>query len=549
VSSATTTTLPRARGGVLGLIASTDHKNVAIRIFLTGFFFFVAGGILALLIRTELYSPGQQLVNQDHYNEIFSMHGSTMIYLFVVPISLAIGVYFVPLQVGAAEIALPRLALLGWWLLIGGGITMWLGWFTQNGPGDAGWTAYDPLSDATNSPGDGMYLWIIGVMLAAASGLLLSACIVATITRRRAPGMTLLRMPVFSWSMLMTAILTIVAMPALIVAMGLLFWERVYGGVFDNSGGPIAYQNLFWFFGHPIVYVMFFPFVGAVGEVIAVFSRKRFFGYRAHVAAMLLFTALSTSVWAHHMFATGQITVKYFSLMSTALIIPAGIEYLDLVATMWGGRIRLGVPMAFALAFILQFLVGGLSGVFIGSPPLDYHVTDTYFIVGHFHYTLFAGSLFGFFAAFYYWWPKVTGTFLRTGIGWVHFVLLFVGANLTFFPMFFLGYDGMPRRVADYAPQFTDLNRVSTVGAFIIALGILAWLVNIVVSLVRREPAPADPWDGHTLEWATSSPPPRHNFDKPLPPIRSYAPLFDARYGEGVGYPPPEAKRSEGREA
>jgi cytochrome c oxidase subunit I len=519
------------RPRLLEWVAGTDHKRVALRVILTAFVFFLAGGVLALLIRGELYSPGYQIVGEDRYNEIFTMHGSTMIYLFVVPLSLALGVYFVPLQVGAPEISLPRLALLAWWLLIGGGVTMWLGWFTQNGPGAAGWTAFDPLSDATNTPGDGMYLWIFGVILATASGLLLATCVLVTIVRRRAPGMTMLRLPVFTWSMLATCILVIVGFPVLIAAMALLFVERQFGGVFDGPSGPINYQNLFWFYGHPVVYVMFFPFVGAVGEVIATFSRRRFFGYRAHIAALLLFTALSTSVWAHHMFTTGQVTVKYFSLMSTALIVPAGIEYLDLVGTMWGGRIRFGVPMAFAVGFLLQFLIGGLSGVFIGSPPLDYHVHDTYFIVAHFHYTLFAGSLFGFFAAFYYWWPKVTGCYLRTRLGWAQFALLTIGANLTFFPMFFLGYDGMPRRVANYAPEFTGLNRASSIGAFVIAIAIVVWIANMVVSLTRREPAPADPWQGHTLEWATSSPPPRHNFTDPLPPIRSYAPLLDAREG------------------
>ena len=523
-------TIAAPRGGsLMATVASTDHKRVALRVMATALLFFLAGGVLALLIRAELFSPGYQLVGQDRYNEIFSMHGSTMIYLFVVPLALAIGVYFVPLQVGAAEIALPRLALLGWWLLVGGGLTMWMGWFTQNGPGDTGWTAFDPLSDAANSPGDGMYLWIFGVMLATVSGLLLAACVLGTVVRRRAPGMTMLRLSVFTWSMLVTCLLVIVGFPVLLVAMSLLFVERQFGGVFDGSGGPINYQNLFWFYGHPVVYVMFFPFVGAVGEVIATFSRRRFFGYRAHVGALLLFTALSTSVWAHHMFATGQVTVKYFSLMSTALIIPGGIEYLDLLGTMWRGRIRFGVAMAFAVGFILQFLIGGLSGVYIGSPPLDYHVHDSYFIVAHFHYTLFAGSLFAFFAAFYYWWPKVTGCFLRTGLGWMHFALLTIGANLTFFPMFFFGYDGMPRRVADYSSQFTDLNRASSIGAAFIALAVLAWIANVVVSLARREPAPSDPWEGHTLEWATSSPPPRHNFSDPLPPIRSFAPLLDAR--------------------
>ncbi len=520
---------------LLAAVAGTDHKQVAVRTIATSFVFFLAGGVIALVMRSNLYSPGSELVSTASYNALFTMHGSTMIYLFMVPLALAIGVYMVPLQVGAPEIALPRMALLAWWLLIGAGITMYLGWFTKSGPGSAGWTAFDPLSNSQNTPGDGMYLWIFGVALATAAGLLMAICILATIVGRRAPGMTMLRMPVFTWSMLATVILVIVGFPVLLVAMGLLFVERQWGGVFDSSGGPIAYQHLFWFYGHPVVYVMFFPFVGAVGEVLATFSRRRFFGYRAHVVALLLFTALSTSVWAHHMFTTGQVTVKYFSLTSTALVIPAGIEYLDLVGTLWGGRIRLAVPLAFAVAFILQFLIGGLSGVFLGSPPLDYQVHNSYFVVGHFHYTLFAGSLFAFYAAFYYWWPKVTGCHLRTRLGWVHFWLLALGANVTFFPMLLLGYDGMPRRVATYSSEFTTLNRVATLGAFTIAAATCVWIVNVAVSLRRREPAAADPWGGHTLEWATTSPPPRHNFTAPLPPIRSFAPLLDARESSEPG--------------
>jgi cytochrome c oxidase subunit 1 len=533
---------PDAR--LLAAVAGTDHKRVAVRIILTAFFFFIAGGLLALLIRTELYSPGSQLVGQQSYNAIFTMHGSTMIYLFLVPLALAMGVYLVPLQVGAPEIALPRLALLAWWLEVGAGITMYLGWFTKSGPGSAGWTAFDPLSNSTNTPGDGMYLWIFGVVLATVAGLLMAACVLATIVGRRTPGMTMLRMPVFTWSMLATCILVIVSFPALLAAMALLFAEREWGGVFDSAGGAITYQHLFWFYGHPVVYVMFFPFVGAVGEVLATFARKRFFGYRAHVVALLLFTALSTSVWAHHMFTTGQVTVKYFSLTSTALIVPAGIEYLDLLGTLWGGRIRLAVPMAFAVGFVLQFLIGGLSGVFLGSPPLDNQVHNSYFVVGHFHYTLFAGSLFGFYAAFYYWWPKVTGCHLRTRLGWLHFWLLAVGANLTFFPMFLLGYDGMPRRVADYAHRYTTLNRMATAGAFTIAVATVVWILNMAVSLRRRQGAGGDPWEGHTLEWATASPPPRHNFEAALPPIRSYAPLLDARHGEAA---PVEAGAARGR--
>jgi cytochrome c oxidase subunit I len=315
--------------------------------------------------------------------------------------------------------------------------------------------------------------------------------------------------------------------------MALLFYDRHYGGVFDASGGPIAYQHLFWFYGHPVVYVMFFPFVGAVAEVVAVFSRRRFFGYEAMVLSLLTFAGLSMSVWAHHMFATGQVPNQYFSLTSTALVVAAGIEYFDVIATLIGGSILLRTPMLFALGFLLQFLIGGLTGVIVASPPLDYHVHDSYFVVAHFHYTLFAGSLFGLFAGVYYWFPKVTGAMLRESLGKLHFWLMAAGANLTFFPMFLLGQDGMPRRVADYSPEagFTGENRLATLGAFVIALGIAVFIWNLVVSLRDREPAGDDPWEGHSLEWFTTSPPPRHNF-RSLPPIRSFTPLFDLRHGE-----------------
>jgi cytochrome c oxidase subunit I len=310
--------------------------------------------------------------------------------------------------------------------------------------------------------------------------------------------------------------------------MALLYIDRHFGGVFEGGGGAISYQHLFWFYGHPVVYVMFFPFVGAVAEVVATFSGRRFFGYRAAVLALLVFAAISMSVWAHHMFATGQVENKYFALTSTLLVLPAGIEYLDMVATMIGGSIRLRTPMLFALGFLLQFLVGGLSGIFVASPPLDYHVHDTFVVVAHFHYTLFAGSLFGFFAGVYYWFPKVTGRMLGEGLGKLHFWLMVVGANLTFLPMFFLGNDGMVRRIADYTPQtgWQDLNGVATLGSYVIAISIAVFLVNLLRSLRHGTVAGDDPWTGQTLEWATTSPPPRHNFDR-LPPVRSYAPLLD----------------------
>jgi cytochrome c oxidase subunit 1 len=373
------------------------------------------------------------------------------------------------------------------------------------------------------------------VILVGAGASLAAFCILTTILRLRAPGMTMLRVPVFTWTMFATSLMTLMTVPVLAVDMALLFVDRTFGGVFDSPGGPIAYQYLFWFFGHPAVYIMFFPFLGIAAEIVATFSRKRFVGYKPLVLALLAFTGLSMSVWAHHMFTTGQVVNKYFSLVSTALVIPAGTEYFAILATMIGGAIVLRAPMLFALGFFLQFLIGGLSGVFVAAPPLDYHAQDSYFVVAHFHYTLFAGSLFAGFAAAYYWFPKVTGTMLRDGLGKIQFVLMVIGANLTFFPMFLLGQDGMPRRVADYSSHagFAGLNRLSTIGAFLIAAGIVVFIANLYVSLRDREPAGDDPWEGHTLEWATSSPPPRFNF-RSLPPIRSFAPVFDQRHGEAA---------------
>jgi cytochrome c oxidase subunit I len=522
---------PAAPRGIVGFVAGTDHKSLGLRLFGAAFTFFIAGGILALLMRSELARPGMQIVSRDGYNQLFTMHGSTMIYLFVTPVALSLGLYLVPLQIGAAGLAGARWALVGFWTFLLGGLTMWMGFLTRNGAGKAGWTAFDPLSDSVHTPGPGMDMWIVGVILAAFGSLILAACILATIVARRAPGMTMLRVPVFTWTMVVTTLMTVTSFPALLVAMALLLVDRHGGHVFDSPGGPVAYQHLFWFYGHPVVYVMFFPFVGAVAEVVAVFSRRRFFGYRLFIVSLLLFTALSMAVWAHHMFATGQVPNRYFSLTTTALAVPAGIEYFDLVATMVGGTILLRTPMLFAVGFILQFLIGGLTGIYVGSPVLDYHVHDTYFVVAHFHYTLFAGSVFGFFAGVYYWFPKVTGAFLREGLGKVHFWLMALGTNLTFFPMFILGYDGMARRVADYPRNagWTGLNSLETLGSYLIALSILVFLVNVAVSLAARREASRDPWGGQTLEWLASSPPPPHNFDAPLPPIRSPQPLLDAR--------------------
>jgi cytochrome c oxidase subunit 1 len=347
--------------------------------------------------------------------------------------------------------------------------------------------------------------------------------------------MTLMRMPVFTWSMVATCLLTIFAFPALILALTLLWAQRHFGGVLSGGLGAVDYQQLFWFYGHPVVYVMFFPFVGMVGEILATFSSRRFFGYSAFVLALLAFAGLSMTVWAHHMFSMGQATNKYFALTSTALIVPAGIEYFDFIATIWRGSLRFTTAFLFAIGFLVQFLIGGLTGVIVASPPLDYGLNMSYFVVAHFHYTIFAGSAFGLFGGIYYWFPKLTGVLLRERLGKLHFALMVIGTNVTFFPMFILGAEGMTRRIARYPAStgWQGLNELETVGSFVIALSVLVFLLNIVVSLRDRREAGADPWQGHTLEWAASSPPTPHNFEA-LPPIRSHAPLLDVREASEV---------------
>jgi cytochrome c oxidase subunit 1 len=514
----------------LRAIASTDHKRVALNITVVSLAFFLAGGVLALIMRTQLAADGG-VVSQDTYNQLFTMHGSTMVYLFVVPIALSLGIYLVPLQVGAAELAGPRTALVALWLYICGGITMWCGFLTAGGAAKASWWGFDPLSNLVHSPGSGMDLWIYGVFLATVAEIIWAACVILTALRRRAPGMTLMRMPVFTWTEVATCLMVVFAFPALLIALALVWSQRhVNAGVLSGGAGAVTYQQFFWFYGHPVVYVMFFPFVGIVGEVLSTFSGRRFFGYSAFVVALLAFSGMSMTVWAHHMFTTGQVTNEYFSLTSTALVVPAGIEYFDFLGTIWRGRLRFTTPLLFALAFIVQFLIGGLTGVIVASPPLDYHLNMSYFVVAHFHYTIFAGSAFGLFGGIYYWFPKATGAMLRESLGKLHFVLMVIGTNLTFFPMFVLGAEGMTRRIAAYPPSsgWQGLNELETAGAFLIALSTLLFLVNVTISLRHRVAAGDNPWEAHTLEWATSSPPPRHNFHS-LPPIRSYAPLLDLR--------------------
>jgi cytochrome c oxidase subunit I len=521
----------RRRATLLEVLSSTDHKRIGLLTTVTAFCFFLIGGSLALTMRAELARPGLQFLSDHTYNELFTMHGSSMFYLFAAPVVMGVGLYFVPLQIGAARLLWPRLALAGYWLFAAAGVMMYSGFLTEQGAATFGWTAFFPLSDSQATPGIGTDLWIIAVILATLGVILQALSLLATIVRLRAPGMTMLRMPLFAWSELVTVFMVITGFPVLVVTMTLLYMDRQGASIFSSSPeGQVTYQHLFWFYGHPVVYVVFFPLVGVVGETIATFSRRRFFGFRTTVVSLLLFSAISMSVWGHHMFATNQVSNRYFSLTSTILLIPAGIEYFGFLATMVGGRIRFASPMLFALGFVLLFLIGGLTGIMVASPPLDYHVHDTYFVVAHFHYTLFGGTVFGLFAAIHYWFPKVTGRLLDERLAKATFVLLFVGALAAFIPMFFLGSQGMPRRVADYLPlhHWTALNTLSTLGALTIFLGVLVFLVNVMRSLRLGTPAGPDPWQGQTLEWATPSPPPRHNFAA-LPPIRSHTPLFDLR--------------------
>ncbi|MHB1775292.1 MAG: cytochrome c oxidase subunit I [Acidimicrobiales bacterium] len=535
--------------GILKWLTTTDHKVIGLSYMITSLVMFYLAGIMALFMRLQLTSPSGSVVSFQQYNELFTMHGSLMLYLFAGPFAFGgLANYVVPLQVGAPDMAFPRLNALSYWLYLSGSITMLLGFFVAGGAADFGWVAYAPLSDAVNSPGAGADLWIMALVLTGFSAIFTGVNLVATIFYLRAPGMTMFRMPIFTWNMLVTGILILIAFPVLTGALIMLFADRHFGthiyevtgcmttaspghpAVADPNacGVPVLWQNLFWFFGHPEVYILALPFFGIVTEVLPVFSRKPVFGYKGMVFATMSIAALSTGVWAHHMFTTGVVLLPFFSLLSLAIAVPTGIKFFNWIGTLWRGQLHFTSAMLFSIGFLFAFLMGGATGVILASPPLDFFTHDTYFVVAHFHQVLFGTAVFAGFAGIYYWYPKMFGRMLNEHLGKWHFWLTFVGFWLTFLPQYELGMKGMPRRVASYPANlgWQSWNIASTVGAFMIAAGFAFLLVNFWVSWRNPVPAGNNPWDAHTLEWFTTSPPPHHNYTH-LPPIRSERPTWD----------------------
>jgi len=518
-------------------VTSTDHKVIGYMYLVTATFWFFAAGLMALVIRAELASPDMQFVSLEQYNQLFTMHGTIMLFLFATPLFVGFGNVIMPLQIGAPDVAFPRLNMLGYWLFFFGGLTVALGFLTPGGAAAFGWFAYAPLSNAVFSPEVGADLWYLGLAMGGLGTILGSVNFVTTIFTMRAPGMTMFRMPIFTWTILSTSVLVLLAFPVLAAALAMAFIDRQYGSVVfaAENGGAILWQHLFWFFGHPEVYILALPFFGIASEIIPVFSRKPIFGYKGLVFATLAIAALSMGVWAHHMYVTGSVYLPYFAIMTMLIAVPTGVKFFNWIGTMWKGSISFDTPMLWTMGFLITFLFGGLTGIILSAPPLDFHVSDSYFVVAHFHYTVFGTVVFLFFAGLYFWWPKMTGKMLDERLGKIHFWILFIGFQVTFLVQHWLGVQGMPRRYGDYLPadDFTLLNQISTFGAALLGVSTLFFIWNVLKTW-RTAPKVTvdDPWGwGGSLEWATSCPPPRHNFVS-LPRIRSERPAFDLHHPE-----------------
>jgi cytochrome c oxidase subunit 1 len=527
----------RRKGPVLaGWLSSTDHKIIGHMYLITAFFFFLCAGVMALMMRIQLLAPNQHFVSDQQYNELFTMHGTLMLLLFATPLFVGFANELVPLQIGAPDVAFPRLNLLSYYLFAFGGLILLASFLAPGGSAAFGWYAYAPLTSALYSPGIGADMWIMGLVLSGFGTILGGVNFVTTIFCMRAPGMTMFRMPMFTWNALLTSMLVLMAFPVLAAALLVLEIDRRLGAhVFDAaSGGAILWQNLFWFFGHPEVYILALPFFGIATEILPVFSRKPLFGYKTLIAATIGISGLAMTVWAHHMFTTGAVLLPFFSFMTLLIAVPTGVKFFNWAGTMWKGQLSFEPPMLYTIGFLITFLFGGITGIILASPPLDFAVSDSYFVVAHFHYVLAGTVLFEMFAGFYFWWPKMTGYMLNSRIGKFQFWLMFIGFNMTFLVQHWIGVEGMPRRIANYPGlpgNVTTLNVISTVGSWILALSVLVFFWNVYVTWRHGEKVTVeDPWGFcSSLEWATSCPPPRHNFYR-IPRIRSERPAFELHY-------------------
>ncbi|CCG02100.1 Cytochrome c oxidase subunit 1 [Blastococcus saxobsidens DD2] len=517
------------------LLRTTDHKTIGLMYMTVSFVFFVLGGLMAMLMRGELGRPGLQFLSPEQYNQLVTMHGTIMLLMFATPLFFAFANLIMPLQIGAPDVAFPRLNALSFWLFLFGSITVVSGFLTPGGAADFGWYAYTPLSLVEHSPGAGASLWFGGLAVSGLGTILGGVNFVATIVCLRAPGMTLFRMPIFTWNALVTSLLILLAFPILTAALMAQLYDRNLGGLIfsEENGGAMLWQHLFWFFGHPEVYIIALPFFGIVTEIIPVFARKPLFGYKGMVFATISIGALSLAVWAHHMYATGAVLLPFFAFLTYLIAVPTGIKFFNWIGTMWRGQMTFETPMLFSVGFMITFLLGGLTGVLLASPPLDWHVNDSYFVVAHFHYVVFGTVVFAAYAGIYFWFPKMCGRMMDERLGKLQFWMTFIGFHGTFLIQHWLGSAGMPRRYVDYLPTdgFTTMHAISTVFSFVLGAATIPFIYNVVRSwkygkLALRD----DPWGhGNSLEWATSSPPPRHNFVE-IPRIRSERPAFEAHY-------------------